>query len=480
MFRPKSQLKRGLVALVAVTIVGCSSSATTASTAPTTPPATSVPATVAPASAAPASAAPSTAAALPSCAAAGTITLNVGFSEAGEAILTGFKQQAQAFQTANPNVTVNVTAKDWSSSIQTIKLAMSGDNPPDVMQGNEGWAIDGALWKAGLLLNLDKYATAFGWNDAFPDSALMVNKFSDDGKTMGQGHLVAVPPAIQYVGVFYNKALLAQLGVTDVSTIDTKESFLAVLDKAKAAKLLPVMLGDSDKWPALHNLSLLNGWYVSPQAISDWVFNKTGSTYDDAGHAQGSTDFRSWMSNGYFNSDALATSFADATARFGKGQGVFFITGTWALGDVYKSMGTNVGFMLFPAGQSGKHAAVGGYSLPFTISAKTKYPDCAAAFVNYVTASPAAIAAQIAAGRPSATKAGASATIDNPLLTQMVAQYQKLNSENGLFTWEDWPTPTMFTLMESEAQLLLGGQVTPAAYGKTIQANWDKFMTTGQ
>jgi raffinose/stachyose/melibiose transport system substrate-binding protein len=475
MFRPQPQWKRCAIALVALFVVGCSSSATTA---PTTAPTAAPPTAAAPATPAPVTSAP--AAALPSCANAGNITLNVGFSEAGEAILAGFKSQAQAFQTANPNVTVNVTAKDWSSSIQTIKLAMSGDNPPDVMQGNEGWAIDGALWKAGLLLNLDKYADAFGWNTAFPDSALMVNKFSDDGKTMGTGHLVAVPPAIQYVGVFYNKALLAQLGVTDVSTIDNKAAFLAVLDKAKAAKLLPVMLGDSDKWPALHNLSLLNGWYVTPQAINDWVFDKAGSTYNDAGHAQGATDFRAWMANGYFNSDALATSFNDATARFGKGEGVFFITGTWALGDVYKAMAANAGFMLFPAGASGTHAAVGGYSLPFTISSKTKYPDCAAAFVNYVTASPEAIAAQIAAGRPSATIAGAGATIDNPLLKQMVAEYTKLNNEKGLFTWEDWPTPTMFTMMESEAQLLLGGQITPAQYDATIQANWDKFVTTGQ
>ncbi len=88
---------------------------------------------------------------MPSCANAGDITLNVGFSEAGEVILSEFKKQAEAFQAANPNVTVVVNAKDWSSSAQTIKLAMSGDNPPDVMQGNEGWAIDGALWKAGLI-----------------------------------------------------------------------------------------------------------------------------------------------------------------------------------------------------------------------------------------------------------------------------------------------------------------------------------------
>lgn len=408
----------------------------------------------------------------------GDVTLTVGMSEAGEAIAAGFKEQVQKFQEANPKVKVDLQLKDFASSLNTIKLVMSGDNPPDVMQGNSGWAINGALWKAGLLLNLDPYAEAFGWNEEFPESALTVNRFTEGAKEIGTGNLVAVPPAIQYVGVFYNKEQLAKLGVTDPATLDDKATFLQTLDKAKAAGVTPVMLGDSDKWPALHNLSLFNGWYVSPQAINDWVLNKEGTTYDDEGHLKGSTDFRGWMEKGYFNSDALATSFTDATNRFGKGESAFFITGTWALGDVTKSLGEKAGFMLFPAGDSGKHAAVGGYSLPFSISSKTKYPDCAAAFIDYVTASDAAIEAQIAAGRPSATKAGANATITDPLLKQMVGEYQKLTTEDGLFTWEDWPTPTMLTFMGSQAQLLLSGKITPKQYNESIQKNWDDYMKT--
>lgn len=412
-----------------------------------------------------------------SCAKYGTVKLTVGMSEAGEAIANGFKEQVKSFQAANKNVTVDLQIKDWASSAGTIKLVMSGNNPPDVMQGNSGWAINGALWKAGLLLNLDPYAKAFGWAEKFPESALTVNRFTADGKALGEGSLVAVPPAIQYVGVFYNKAVLGKLGI-DPATLDDKAAFLQALDKAKAAGVTPVLLGDSEKWPALHNLSLFNGWYVAPDTINNWVYNKPGSTYDDDGHLKGSTDFRTWMEKGYFNSDALATSFTDATSRFGKGQSAFFVTGSWALGDVGKALGDDAGFMLFPAGDSGKHAAVGGYSLPFSISAKTRYPDCAAAFIDYVTAGEEAVAAQIAAGRPSATKAGVNAEIDDPLLKQMVDAYERLSSENGLFTWEDWPTPTMLTFQGAEAQRLLSGEVTPKQYNESVQKNWADYMKT--
>lgn len=412
------------------------------------------------------------------CSKYGNITLTVGFSEAGQSIADGFKGLVSSFETANPTVKVNLEVKDFASSLQTIKLAMSSNNPPDVMQGNEGWSINGALWKAGLLLNLDPYAQAYGWDSKFPKSALTVNQFTTDGKTFGEGSLTALPQAIQYVGVFYNKAVLAQLGISDPSTLTDKAAFLAALDKAKAAGITPVMLGDSDKWPALHNISLFNGWYVTPDKINAWVFNTPGTTYDDAGRISGATDMQNWMKNGYFNSDALATSFTDATARFGKGQSAFFITGTWALGDVEKALGDNAGFMLFPAGDTGINEAVGGYSLPFTISSKTKYPDCAAAFLDYVTTSDEAIKAQIAAGRPSATVAGLDATITDPLLKQMVAEYKKLNAQDGLFTWEDWPTPTMLTFMGSQAQLLIGGKLSPQDYASSIQKNWSDFMAT--
>jgi raffinose/stachyose/melibiose transport system substrate-binding protein len=406
------------------------------------------------------------------------ITLKANMSEAGEVIAQEFDKLVSAFEDANPGVTVEVSKKDWGSASTTITNEMSSDSAPDVVMGNPGWTINGALWQAGLIKDLDPYAEAFGWNDEFPESMLNQNRFSDDATKLGEGNLVAVAPASQYVGVFYNKDLLSQIGITDPSTLDDKAAFLDALDKAKAAGITPVMLGDSEGWPMLHNISLFNGWHVSADDINAWVYNNPGSTYDDDGHLQGSEDFVSWVDNGYFNKDALATTFADATARFGQGESAFFITGTWALGDVSKALGDKAGFMLFPAGDSGKHEAVGGYSLPWSISSKTKYPDCAAAFIDFVTASPDAIAAQIAAGRPSSTLAGADAQIDDPLLKQMVSEYSRLTDDGGLFTWEDWPTTTMFELMKSEAQRLYNGETTPAEYDATIQKDWDDYMST--
>ncbi|MDR0627010.1 MAG: extracellular solute-binding protein [Bifidobacteriaceae bacterium] len=413
-----------------------------------------------------------------SCEPYGDITMTVGFSEASESIGAGFAKLVEEFEAANTNVTIDLQAKEWASSQQTIRLVMSGDDPPDVMQGNEGWSIDGALWQAGLIANLDAYAELYGWVEEFPESALTVNRFSADGTVLGEGNLVAVPQAIQYVGVFYNKDVLAELGVDDVSVLDDQGKFMETIQAAKDAGRVPVVLGNSEKWPMLHNLSLFNGWYDEPDVIDAWVFNTPGATYDTPGRLKGSQDLVDWAEKGYFNADSQALTLADATARFVEGDSPFFITGTWSLGDVYAGLGDKAGFMLWPTNADGLHRAVGGYSLPFTMSTKTEYPDCAAAFIDFVTASQAAIDAQIEAGRPSATKAGAEAQVDNPMLAQMIAEYERLNADDGLFTWEDWPTPTMGNLMMSEAQRLYVGEITPQQYNTTIQENWDEYMAT--
>jgi raffinose/stachyose/melibiose transport system substrate-binding protein len=269
--------------------------------------------------------------------------------------------------------------------------------------------------------------------------------------------------------------VLKKIGISDPGTLKDKKSLLAAVEKAKSKGTTPVLLGDSEKNWALHNLSLFNGWYVAPEKINDWVYGVKGSTYDDAGHIRAAGDLQDWMKKGYFNSDALSTSFNDALARFSKNESAFFVTGTWALGDLTKKMDKNVGFMLWPAGDSGKHAAVGGYSLPFTLSSKSKYPDCAASLMDFITASPQAIKAQIASGRPSAATAGADYKVSDPVLAQMVANYKQLNADNGLFPWEDWPTPTMLTLAGTKAQLLLRGKTSPKEYSAALQKDWDDY-----
>ena len=127
-------------------------------------------------------------------------------------------------------------------------------------------------------MNLDDYATAFGW-DEWPVPQLNQNRLDADG-IRGSGTLYAMGLNYSLTGVFYNKKLAAQIGMTEPPK--TVAEFEDLLAKAKAAGLQPIMEWGSAKsgmglaFP-LQNLMAAYG-PVGP--INDWIFQKPGATID--------------------------------------------------------------------------------------------------------------------------------------------------------------------------------------------------------
>ena len=209
-----------LVAALAILASACApgaSVAPSASTAPSTGPAT-------PAASASAEASPSaSAAAVPGC---GTdpVVLNAVFE-------TGFDlpfKLSEEFTKQFPNVTWKISQDQFANLISTTPRLLAGDNPPDLIR----LPTMVSLVKDNLLKNLDDYATAFGW-DKWPAAQLAQNRVGTDG-TRGAGSLYAAGLNYSLTGVFYNKELATQIGMTEApKTVAEFEDFLA---KAKAAK----------------------------------------------------------------------------------------------------------------------------------------------------------------------------------------------------------------------------------------------------
>ena len=85
--------------------------------------------------------------------------------------------------------------------MQQSPLLLAGDNPPDLIRLPS--MVD--LVKDGLLLNLDPYVTAYGW-DKWPAAELVQNRVNADGQR-GDGSLYAAGLNYSMTGVFYNKDL---------------------------------------------------------------------------------------------------------------------------------------------------------------------------------------------------------------------------------------------------------------------------------
>ena len=314
---------------------------------PTAVPPTSAPPTAVPPTTAPTEVPPTTAptqapaATTPNC---GTdpVVLKATFE-------TGFpqlQQLADEFTKQFPNVTWDISMEQFANLITTTPLALASDNPPDLLR----LPTMVSFAKDGLLMDLDNYAKAFGW-DQWPVPQLNQNRMSPDG-IRGSGTLYAMGLNYSLTGVFYNKKLAAQIGMTEPPK--TVAEFDALLAAAKAAGLQPIMEWGSAKsgMGLAFPLQQLMAAYGPVGPINDWIFNKPGATIDTPSNLLAAQHLEQWIKAGYFPPDINAIEYTDAASRFTQGEGVFTFNGDWQNGPYDTGMPDNVGFFLMPPAEA--------------------------------------------------------------------------------------------------------------------------------
>jgi raffinose/stachyose/melibiose transport system substrate-binding protein len=294
---------------------------------------------------------------------------------------TGFDipfKLSDEFTKQYPNVTWDISQDQFANLINSTPRLLAGDNPPDLIR----LPTMVSFAKDGLLKNLDDYATAFGW-DKWPVPQLNQNRVAEDG-TRGSGSLYAMGLNYSLTGIFYNKTLAAQIGMTNPPK--TLDEFESLLTKAKDAGLLPIMEWGSAKsgMGLAFPLQALMASLGPTQPINDWIFQKKDATIETPDNLKAAQHLEQWIKNGYFPSDINAIEYTDAAARFTKGEGVFTFNGDWQNAAYDAAMPGNVGFFLMPPATADGSPAAMSAPLTYGIAANAKNADCAAFFLNWV------------------------------------------------------------------------------------------------
>lgn len=452
----RQQLSRPsiIVAVVALAalVAGCAPPGAVATAAPTAAPATSASGeSIAPSA--------SAAATVPDC---GTdpVTLSIYHETISELM----PQLSAEFTKQFPNVTFELKSDSFANATANLPRLLAGDNPPDISRAAQ--LID--LVKDGLLLNLDPYATAFGW-DAWPQGQFEAVRVNTDFKR-GSGPIIAWPVLPSTVGVFYNKALAEQIGMT--APPKTVEEFDALLAKAKDAGLQPIM-----QWNASTSggglafpLQNLMAAYGDHAQLNDWVFLKEGATIDTPEFLQAAQKLDEWIKNGYFPDDVNAIEYSDAAGRFGKGEGVFTFNGDWQNAGYDTDLPGGVGFFTFPEAVS-QSAGV-----TYVVAAKSKNPDCAAFFLNWAWTDETAreIDVKVGGANPGGPPDGSIPTVPADSVTsQTLAAGAAVTGNSGAMDFIANATSSIF--FESwtpDLQKLVGGRITPEELLKNAQDHW--------
>jgi raffinose/stachyose/melibiose transport system substrate-binding protein len=401
---------------------------------------------------------------------AGDVTLTVWDQEVRGGQRKQIERLNRAFQERYPNVTIKRVAKSFEDLNTTLKLAVSGDKAPDVVQANQGRPVMGQLVKGGLLRPLDAYAEAYGWADRYSKVLLDLNRFSDDAAEFGSGGLYGLSQMGEIVGVFYNREQVPEPPATF-------EEFEAQLEQAKADGDVPIAFGNLDKWPGIHEFETVQAQFAEPDAVRDFVFARDGATFASPENEQAAAKIQSWAEKGYFTPDFNGTGYDPAWQQFTRGKGRFLIAGTWLTADLADAMGDKVGFMLMPPPEEREApVSLGGESLPFAVTTKSKNPDVAAAYIDFITSTEAGRVLAATGNLPAMETDGQPA---GALAREVQDAWFTLADQESMIPYLDYATPTFYDEITAAVQRLLAGKLEPAEFTQNVQDGYAKFTEQG-
>ncbi|MER7204085.1 hypothetical protein CG723_23950 [Streptomyces sp. CB01635] len=377
----------------------------------------------------------------------------------------------EAFEKKYPQIDVSETTQNFDSIMKSLPLKLRSGSPPDIVPANNGWQSLGTLVRGNLVLDLDRYADAYGWKKSFPVSIQREHAFSPDGREMGTGPLFGTPIARgSIIEVYYNRALLKKLDAQVPKTFGEFESTLA---KAKAAGVTPLSLGNVEGNGVLSGLFALTDALGDQQKIADFTYSHGDVPVRETGFREAVTTYKKWSDRGYLTKDYAAIPYADAMQSYLDGKQLFRFEYSGTL-PTKPGDGDRFGSFVLPRADGGAPVATMSAASNFSISAKTKHPDAAAAFLNFA-ASPEAAEIAVEAGAMPMLATSRLPAGHEKLMADEVANVAQVAQDDTAVPYMDWSTPTMVNTMVQHMQDLFADKTSVPAVVAAVQDDYTKF-----
>ncbi|MGW6142503.1 ABC transporter substrate-binding protein [Streptomyces sp. NPDC055140] len=378
----------------------------------------------------------------------------------------------KAFQKKYPQITVSETKQNFDDIMKSLPLKLRSGSPPDIVPANNGWQSLGTLVRGNLVLDLDRYADAYGWKKSFPASIQREHAFSPDGREMGTGPLFGTPISRgSIIEVYYNRALLKRI---DAQVPKTFGEFEDALVKAKAAGITPVSLGNVEGNGVLSGLFALTDALGDPEKIADFTYSQGDVHMRETGFQKAVTTLKRWSEKGYLTKGYAATPYADAMQSYLDGKELFRFEYSGTL-PTKPGDGDRFGSFVLPRADGGAPVATMSAASNFSISAKSKYPDAAAAFLNFAASPQAAQIAVEVGAMPMLATPRLPADHDK-LTADEVANVAQVAQDDTAVPYMDWATPTLVTTMTRRMQDLLADKTSVTAVVDATQDDYAKFQ----
>ena len=249
-----------------------------------------------------------------------------------------------------------------------------------------------------------------------------------------------------------------------------------MLAKAKKAGETPISFGNLDKFGGIHEFQTVQNQFADKQATRNFVFAKDGASFDTSENKEAATKLQDVGQEGLLHEGLQRHRLRPGLAAVHQGQGP--VHDRRHLDHLRRAQGARRQARLLPdAGPRGgrEPVSLGGESLPWAITSKSKNADVAAAYIDFLTNAKAADV-QVETGNLPAMQGDRAATA--PAAQDIFTAWKELNDTDGLTPYMDYATPTFYDDFSGAVQKLLAGKTSPDAFTKSVQADYAKFTDT--
>lgn len=243
-----------------------------------------------------------------------------GEEESLQALLKIFERKYPRIEVINATVEggAGINAK------AALRTRMVGGNPPDSFQVHGGAELIDSYVKTGMMEPVTKYLDAWGVRSQFNKQVLDMCSY--------KGEIYSIPLDVQRGNVlWYNKSILQKYNIAPPKTIP---ELLNACRELARYRVIPLSLGDKNKWEATHLFETILVARMGPLKYNGLWKNQT--SFNDPNIGRAFMDFKQLIQ--FVNKDHATLTWQDATKMVVSGKAAFNIMGDWAEG-YFKTLG---------------------------------------------------------------------------------------------------------------------------------------------
>lgn len=291
----------------------------------------------------------------------------------------------ETFVAKYPWITVEHRGLDNEVYEETLRIALLGQEPPDIFQAESRGEMVEFVEEDVVLDVTDFY-------DSIRDRFIPAFDALSDWQSVVGGRRYAIPYTVLHINlIWYNDALLQANGI-DATTIENLEDLMEVCETLKNNGEVCFQLGAGSTWPVGHWAQFFIQQNLPEET---WFKLATGEkSWTDEDIVDAVSYLEEMYKAGYFQAGVAADTRDVARAAYYAGSGAFYAAGSWALYDKASLAPPDweFNFIPFPSAEDSPvgNPVLSTNNILYAVAKKSSHPEEALLFIDHITSLDAA------------------------------------------------------------------------------------------